>query len=82
MADRIEINRAGIRSAALQSPQVRAAVVAIAQGIAAQARGATDDEIIVHDAGKSRARAYVRRLGSGARGEANDRALGRSIGGG
>lgn len=78
---RLEINRAGIREAALTSPEVRAAVRDIAEGIASRARGATEDEIVVAEGGRSRARAYVRRLGSGARGEAHDRALGRAIGG-
>jgi len=78
---RIDLNRAGIREAALQSPEVRAAVRAIAESVAARARGTTDDEIDVHEGGTSRARAYVRRLGSGAAGEAQDRALGRSVGG-
>jgi len=78
---RIDLNRAGIREAALTSPEVRAAVHAAAEGIAARARSLTDDEIDVHEGGRDRARAYVRRLGSGAQGEAEDRALGRSIGG-
>ena len=77
MAVRFELNR----SAVLTSEEVRAAVNDVAEGIAARARLATTDEIIVADAGRSRARSYVRRLGSGAAGEANDRALGRSIGG-
>jgi hypothetical protein len=79
---RIELNRAGIRELALTSPEVRAAVRATAESIAARARSATRDEIDVAEGGTSRARAYVRRLGSGAAGEANDRALGRSVGGG
>lgn len=78
---RLDLNRAGVRAAALQSPEVRAQVMAIAEGIAARARRATEDDIDVHEGGQSRARAYVRRLGSGAAGEAQDRALGRSIGG-
>jgi hypothetical protein len=81
MADRIEINRRGIRQM-LTSPEMRARVRAEAEGIAARARSATDDRIVVAEGGASRARAYVRRLGSGAAGEANDRALGRSVGGG
>lgn len=76
---RFELNKAGIRAVALTSPEVRAAVHDVAQGVASRAAGKTDDEIVVQDAGKSRARSYVRRLGSGARGEAADRALGSSL---
>ena len=78
---RIELNKRGVREAALTSAEVRAAVRQVAEGIASRARGVTDDEIQVAEGGRSRARAYVRRLGSGAAGEAQDRALGRSIGG-
>lgn len=77
---RIEVDRAGVR-ALLVSPEMRSAVRATAEQIATRARSATDDEIDVAEGGRSRARAYVRRLGSGAAGEAQDRALGRSIGG-
>lgn len=80
MANRIELNRAGVREV-LTSPEMRGAVRGIADQIAARARNMTEDEIDVAEGGRSRARAYVRRLGSGARGEAHDRALGRSIGG-
>lgn len=76
---RFDFDRNGIRAAALTSPGVRAAVSAAAHRMALAARSKTDDEIAVADAGKSRARSYVRRLGSGAAGEANDRALGSSI---
>ena len=67
----------------LNSGEVRAAVSAIAEGMASRARGMTDDEIEVkvHNR-RDRVGAYVNRLGSGAAGEAHDRALGRSIGGG
>ena len=65
----------------LTNEGVRAAVAAEAEKVAARARGNTDDEIVTNHAGRSRARSYVTRLGSGARGEAADRALGRSIGG-
>lgn len=78
---RFEFNREGIREAALTSDGVRAAVKARAERIADAARSQTDDEIVVGEGGRSRARAYVTRLGSGAAGEADDRALGRSIGG-
>jgi hypothetical protein len=76
---RITPNRAGIRAAALTSPEVRAAIAERAKRVAAAARSRTDDEIVTQDAGRSRARSYVTRLGSGARGEAKDRALGSSI---
>lgn len=79
---RIKPNRAGIKAEALQSPEVRDAVRAIVDEIATRARSLTDDEILVEEGtGRNRARAAVIRLGSGARGEAEDRALGRSIGG-
>lgn len=81
MRIRLELDRQAIRQVALQSEGVRAAVRDIAEATAARARSVTDDEIIVANAGRSRARSYVRRLGSGAAGEAHDRALGRSIGG-
>ena len=81
MAFRLELNHVTFDDAALKSPEVRAAVRQVAEGIASRARGVTDDEIQVAEGGRSRARAYVRRLGSGAAGEAQDRALGRSIGG-
>jgi len=77
-----EWNRGGIRAAALNSDGVRAEVERIAQSAAQRARSMTDDEIEVEMAGRSRARAYIRRLGSGTVGEAKDRALGRSLGGG
>jgi len=78
---RIELDRAGIRAVALTSAEVRAAVKAKAEAIANRARGATDDRIVVNEAGRSRARAYVVRLDGGSAAEAHDRALGRSIGG-
>jgi len=78
---RFDFNRDGIRAAALTSDDVRAAVKAKAEQIAARARAQTDDEIVTGEGGRSRARSYVTRLGSGASGEAADRALGRSIGG-
>jgi hypothetical protein len=53
--------------------------VAIDRPDAAAAQARTADEIVTQDAGRSRARSYVTRLGSGARGEAKDRALGSSI---
>lgn len=78
---RIELDRAAVRAVALTSPEVRAAVKQVAENTANRARSMTDDEIQVHEGGRSRARAYVVRLGDGARGEAEDRALGRSVGG-
>ena len=78
---RFEFNRDAIRHAALTSPEVRAAVKAKAEAIAARARGATDDRIVVNDGGRSRARSYVVRLDGGAAAEASDRAMGRSVSG-
>ena len=50
--------------------------------MASRVRALTDDEIeVTPHQRKDRHGAYVTRLGSGAAGEANDRALGRSIGG-
>lgn len=76
---RLDFDRNALREVALTSPQVRAMIAAKADEIAASARSRTDDEIVTAHAGKSRARSYVRRLGSGARGEAQDRALGGSV---
>lgn len=78
---RIELNKAGVR-AVLNSADMRAVIQARAEAMAARARSLTDDEIEVkvHQR-KDRVGAYVTRLGSGARGEANDRALGRSVSG-
>lgn len=78
---RFELNRDGVRHAALTSPEIRAAVKAKADAIASRARGLTDDEIVVNEGGRSRARAYVVRLDGGAAAEASDRALGRSVNG-
>lgn len=76
---RLKLNSSGTRQAALTSPEVRAAVAVVAEAIADSARGRTDDPVTVTHAGRSRARSYVRRLGSGAAGEADDRALGSSL---
>jgi len=81
MANRIDLRRGAMREV-LTSPEMRGAVRAEAERIARAARSLTGDEVVVAEGGRSRARAYVRRLGSGAAGEASDRALGRSIGGG
>jgi hypothetical protein len=76
-------DKAGASRAALRAPGVAAAVDAAAERIASRARSLTDDDVVVkpHER-RDRHGAYVTRLGSGARGEAEDRALGRSIGGG
>lgn len=78
---KFELNRAGI-GALLKSSGMRAAIESRAEAMASRARAMTDDpiEVTVHQR-KDRVGAYVTRLGSGARGEAHDRALGRSIGG-
>jgi len=75
-------NPRAVSRAALQAPGVAAAVDAAAEAIAARARNATDDTIDVtpHER-RDRHGAFVSRLGSGAAGEAKDRALGRSVGG-
>ena len=75
---KFQFNRGSMKSV-LTSSEVRAMIAARAERIAAAARARTDDEIVTADAGKSRARSYVRRLDSGAQGEARDRALGSSI---
>jgi hypothetical protein len=78
---RVDLKSSGIRQVA-DSPAMNAEVTRIAENIGARARANTDDEIVVRGGyGNSRGRAYVVRLGSGAAGEAKDRALGRSIGG-
>lgn len=76
---RIELDRAAVRAAALTSEEVRAEIAARAERIADSARSKTDDDIVTAHAGRSRARSYVRRLGSGQQGEAKDRALGSSL---
>lgn len=81
MADRFELRRGSI-PLVLSSPEVRAAIAGIAESMAARARAMTDDEIRVEvHKRRDRVGAYITRLGSGAAGEAHDRALGRSIGG-
>lgn len=79
---RIELNRAGVRAAALTSPEVRAELRRIAEATAGRARGQCDNDIEVVEGGQSRARAYVRMLGPDAAArEAKHRILGRSLGG-
>lgn len=82
MADsRFEPNSSGIRQVAT-SPAMRSGIRQAAERIAGRARSATDDEIVVREGSRgNRAHAWVARLGSGAAGEAKDRALGRSVGG-
>ena len=79
---RFEFDRKALGDATVRSEGTRAELERIAQSAAQRARSMTDDEIEVEMAGRSRARAYIRRLGSGTVGEAKDRALGRSLGGG
>lgn len=77
---RIELDRAGVREAALTSQEVRDAVGQVAEKIAAAARGRTENLIEVTHAGKSRARSYVRMLGADAAAEeAKERILGSAI---
>lgn len=64
---------------ALRGPGTRAAVRQIAEATAALASSGTSDPIEVIDGGRSRARSYVIRRGSGAAGESRDRLLGRSL---
>ena len=78
---RIEINTSGIRRAALYSPEVGAAIMQVAEGIASRARGATSDEIKV-ETQRRKDRLGVSIIRENAAGEAKDRALGRSVGGG
>lgn len=78
---RIEINKAGIRRAALYSSEVGAAIRQVAEGIASRARSVTSDEITV-ETQRRRDRLGMVISRENAAGEAQDRALGRSIGGG
>lgn len=76
---RLENKRATSR-AALKAPGLPGAVNATAQAIARRASAKTGDEIVVEPhKRRDRHGAYVTRLGSGARGEASDRALGSSL---
>lgn len=77
---RIDLITAALRETALTSPEVRAEVRRIAEATAARARGQSDNEIVVVEGGRSRARAYVRMLGAdAAQKEAKERILGRSL---
>lgn len=77
---RIEVNKQGVRRAALYSPEVGAALNQVAERIAARARGNTSDEVKV-EAQRRKDRLGVSVSRENAAGEAQDRALGRSIGG-
>lgn len=78
---RLEPNLPGIRAAAWASPGVRAAVADKAEKIAAATRSKTENEVIVVNAGRRRARSYVRMLGPDAAAEeAMRRPLGSSLG--
>lgn len=88
---RVEMDREGVRHAALTSPEVRAAVRAKAEEIASRARtidsatgvSSPKSDIVVTDGGRSRARAYIRAVGPAAAArEAKYRVLGRSLAGG
>lgn len=87
---RIELNRAGVREAALTSPDVRAALRTVADQIADRARaidageGVTSkpSEISVREGGSTRARAYIHAEGAAAAArEAKYRILGRALDG-
>lgn len=80
MADqtRIELNHAGVAAAALTSPEVRGELRRIGEATAARARALTNLPIEVDEAGKDRARVYVS-MPYGAREEAKNRILGRSL---
>lgn len=77
---RFELNKRGLRHAALYSSEVGAAIRDVAEGIAGRARGITNDEITV-ETQRRRDRLGVVVARSNAAGEAEDRALGRSVGG-
>lgn len=80
MANRVVINTRKFGDALLRSAAVRDEVARLTEQAAATARGFTSDEIVtVPRQGRNRARGYVRRLGSGAAGEARDGALSRSL---
>jgi hypothetical protein len=80
-AVRVDLKSSGIRKVA-DSPQMNAELTRKAETMASRARANTDDPIVVRGGfGNSRGRTYIVRLGSGAAGEAKDRALGRSAGG-
>ena len=87
---RLELDRAGVREAALTSPEIRAELRRIAEGVADRARsigageGVTShpSEIEVGEGGTTRGRAYVRAVGDAAAArEAKYRILGRALGG-
>lgn len=77
---KFELNRKGVRQAALVSQEVRDLIAKTAEETASRARGTTDVEVFVDHAGKSRARSYVG-IPSAAL-EAKERILGRALPGG
>lgn len=88
---RIELNRPGVREAALRSPEIRGALRRVAEETASRARTidasvgvrSPKSEIVVSEGGNVRARAYVRAVGPAAAArEAKYRVLGRSLIGG
>lgn len=80
MADKIKLNYKGLGDAALRSDGVTAALRAQAEKLATRARSFTDEDIaVVEGGGRVRKRVALVRSASG---EARDRALGRSVGGG
>lgn len=77
---RIELDRAGVRYAALTSPEIRAMLKAKTDAVAAAARGNTTLEVVASVGGKSRARGEVRLVGpAGTATEAKHRVLGTAI---
>lgn len=83
---KLTIDKAGVRAAALTSPEVRAAVHAAAAEIAARAEvpahETQDYGVEVIDGGKSRARSYVVLRGPNSVAlESRHRILGRALGG-
>lgn len=88
---RFEIDREGVREAALRSPEVRGQLRKIAEETADRARsinessGVTSEKptIEVSEGGRTRARAYIRAVGPAAAArEAKYRVLGRALAGG
>ena len=80
MARRIKIDQKALGDAMLRSDATRQLVAMLTERVAGKARGLTSDEIVTApEQGRRRARGYVRRLGSGAAGEARDGALSRSL---
>lgn len=87
---RLELDRAGVRQAALTSPEVRTALRKIGQATLSRAqaldagvgRDSAKSRFELAQGGRSRARVYVRAEGPAAAArEAKYRILGRSLGG-